>query len=275
MQAGIIGLGLIGGSLGLALKETKLFKSILGYDANPLHQQQALNLGLIDECVSLDEISSSDAIFVAVPLDVVATIINGFKNIAPNQTIIDLGSTKSLIASLIDSSIRKNYVGAHPMSGTEYSGPKAAKKTLFKNNILILTDIEQSGEFQIAFTKDIFVSLGMQIIKMDSHNHDSHIAYISHLPHILSFALANTVLAQEKPENILALIGGGFRDTSRLSKSSPITWCNIFKHNKTHLLKSIGEFEKNIALAKSYIKNEEWNKLEDWMRTANSLYEFL
>ncbi|STQ86188.1 prephenate dehydrogenase [Helicobacter muridarum] len=275
MQAGIVGLGLIGGSLGLALKETRLFKNILGYDVNPLHQQQALNLGLIDECVSLDEISSSDVIFIAVPLDVVATIINGFKNIAPNQTIIDLGSTKSLIASLINSSIRKNYVGAHPMSGTEYSGPKAAKKDLFKNNILILTDTEQSGEFQIAFTKDIFVSLGMQIIKMNSYNHDAHIAYISHLPHILSFALANTVLGQEKPENILALIGGGFRDTSRLSKSSPITWCNIFKHNKTHLLESISEFEKNIALAKTYIKNEEWDKLENWMRMANSLYEFL
>ncbi|RDU73157.1 prephenate dehydrogenase [Helicobacter aurati] len=275
MQAGIIGLGLIGGSLGLALKETRLFQSILGYDSKPLHEQQALHLGLVDECVSLEEISSCAVIFIAVPLDIVATIVNNLVNISSSQTIIDMGSTKSLIHSLINPAIRKNYIGAHPMSGTEYSGPKAAQKGLFKNKIVILTDTEQSGELQLSFAKEIFVSLGMQIIKMDSCNHDAHIAYISHLPHILSFALANTVLAQEKPENILALIGGGFRDTSRLSKSSPITWRDIFKHNRKHLLESIREFEKNIALAKGYIEREEWDKLEDWMRHANSLYEFL
>lgn len=275
MQAGIIGLGLIGGSLGLALKETHIFKSILGYDSKPLHQQQALNLGLIDECVSIQEIAQCDVIFVAVPLDVVAPLINNLNTLSPSQTVIDVGSTKSLINSLIHPTLRKNYIGAHPMAGTENSGPKAAKKDLFKNKILVLTDTEQSGELQVAFAKEIFVSLGMQIVKIDSLSHDAHIAYISHLPHILSFALANTVLAQEKPENILALIGGGFRDTSRLSKSSPITWRDIFKHNKQHLLESIQEFEKNLRLAKNYIAKEEWCKLEEWMKKANSLHDFL
>ncbi len=275
MQAGIIGLGLIGGSLGLALRETKMFKRILGYDKAALHEQQALSLGLVDECASMEEISQCDVIFIAVPLDFVAPIVNDFKDLTPTQTIIDLGSTKHAIHELIESKMRKNYVGAHPMSGTEHSGPKAAQKDLFKNKILILTDIDKSGAFQIAFAKEIFVNLGMQIIKMDSASHDEHIAYISHLPHILSFALANTVLAQEKPENILALIGGGFRSMSRLANSSPITWKDIFKHNKAHLLHSLTDFEKHFTEAKEYVEKEEWDKLIAWMKKANELHNFL
>lgn len=275
MQAGIIGLGLIGGSLGLALRETKMFKRILGYDNNALHEQQALSLGLIDENVNMEEIGQCDVIFIAVPLDFVAKIVNSLENLTTTQTIIDLGSTKHTISELVDSKIRKNYVGAHPMSGTEYSGPKAAKHDLFKNKILILTDIEQSGAFQVAFAKEIFVNLGMQIVKMDSASHDKHIAYISHLPHILSFALANTTLAQEKPENILALIGGGFRSMSRLSNSSPITWRDIFKHNKQHLLDSIIDFEKHFYEAKSYIEKDDWESLVQWMQKANQLHNML
>lgn len=274
VQAGIIGLGLIGGSLGLALKDTNMFKRIVGFDKNPLHEQQALNLGLVDECVDKQEIEQCDVIFVAIPLDNVAPLINTFKQLSPSQTIIDVGSTKSFISTCIHPSIRKNYVGAHPMSGTENSGPKAAKKGLFKNKILILTDTALSGELQVAFAKEIFITLGMQIIKMDSNSHDKHIAYISHLPHIISFALANTVLTQEKPENILALIGGGFRGMSRLANSSPVTWRDIFKHNKMYLLESINEFEKNFSLAKQFIIDEDWEKLQQWMKEANSLHEF-
>lgn len=275
MQAGIIGLGLIGGSLGLALRETKMFKRILGFDSKPLHEQQALSLGLIDECVNKTEIAECDVIFIAIPLDFVSPLINDFTNLSTTQTIIDLGSTKSPINHSIDSKIRKNYVGAHPMSGTEHSGPKAAQKNLFKNKILILTDTQESGEFQVAFAKEIFVSLGMQIIKMDSTSHDKHIAYISHLPHVLSFALANTVLSQEEPENILALIGGGFRSMSRLANSSPITWGDIFKHNRNYLLNALKEFEYHLSYAKTLIMQEDWDNLRKWIMQANTLHDFL
>ena len=117
-----------------------MFKRILGYDKAALHEQQALSLGLVDECASMEEISQCDVIFIAVPLDFVAPIVNAFSDLTPTQTIIDLGSTKHAIHELIESKMRKNYVGAHPMSGTEHSGPKAAQKDLFKNKILILTD---------------------------------------------------------------------------------------------------------------------------------------
>ncbi len=275
MQAGIIGLGLIGGSLGLALKDTKMFKRILGHDSNSLHEKQALTLGLVDECANTEEICECDVIFIAIPLDAVAPLINNFKDISPTQTIIDLGSTKHNINTLIKTEIRKNYVGAHPMSGTENSGPKAAEKDLFKNKILILTDIDKSGAFQIAFAKEIFVNIGMQIIKMDSLSHDKHVAYISHLPHIISFALANTVLSQEEPENILALIGGGFRSMSRLANSSPTTWKDIFKHNKKNLLDSINEFETHFLEAKNLISKEDWESLYKWMQNANTLQKSL
>lgn len=274
MQSGIIGLGLIGGSLGLALKETKLFKRILGYDCNSLHEQQALGLGLVDECVSLEELQQCDVIFVAIPLDSIIPLINSFKDITPTQTIIDLSSAKSSIIQSINPSLRKNYIGAHPMSGTENSGPKAAQKDLFKNQIVILIDVEESGSFQVAFAKEIFINIGMQIIKMDSLNHDKHIAYISHLPHILSFALANTVLSQEEPENILALIGGGFKSMSRLSNSSPITWRDIFKHNKENLLDSIEVFQKHLSEVQDCITKEDWESLYQWIKKANLLHTF-
>ncbi|PAF52023.1 prephenate dehydrogenase [Helicobacter sp. 13S00477-4] len=275
MQAGIIGLGLIGGSMGLALKETKIFKTILGYDTNALHTQQALSLGLVDECVEFDEIQTCDVIFLATPVDAIIQTLQTFDKISTHTTIIDLGGAKEKIINAIPQRIRKNFIGTHPMSGTEFYGPKAAFKDLFKNKIIILTDLEDSGEFQIAFAKEIFISIGMRLIKMNAKDHDKHIALISHLPHIISYALANTVLSQEDPQTILALIGGGFKDMSRISKSSPIMWKDIFKQNKTNLLDSINLFTEELFLAKKLIEEEEWEELKAWMAKANTLQNFM
>ncbi|PAF43094.1 prephenate dehydrogenase [Helicobacter sp. 11S03491-1] len=275
MQAGIIGLGLIGGSMGLALQETKMFKTILGYDINPLHMQQALSLGLVDECVSLNEIQECDVIFLAIPLDGVIQTLENFHNIPSHTTIIDLGGAKEKIAHEIPSGIRKNFIGAHPMSGTEFYGPKAALKDLFKNRIIILTDLENSGEFQVAYAKEIFVSIGMRIIKMNSKEHDQHLALISHLPHVISYALANTVLSRENPQTILALVGGGFKDMSRISKSSPIMWKDVLKQNKENILKSIDLFRKEMFLAEKLIQEDRWEELKEWMAKANTLQNFM
>lgn len=275
MQAGIIGLGLIGGSMGLALRETKMFKTILGYDINPLHNQQALSLGLVDECVELKDIQECDVIFLAIPLDGVIDTLEKFDNISPHTTIIDLGGAKEKIIHSVPKKIRKNFIGAHPMSGTEFFGPKAALKDLFKNKIIILTDLSDSGEFQVAYAREIFISIGMRIVKMDSKEHDWHIALISHLPHIISYALANAVLSQEDPQTILALIGGGFKDMSRISKSSPVMWKDIFKQNKENVLKSLEIFEKEIELGRNLIREEKWEDLKAWMAKANTLQNFM
>lgn len=275
MKAGIVGLGLIGGSMGLALRETKMFKTILGYDIDPLHMQQALSLGLVDECVSLFELQECDVIFLAIPLDGIVEVLGKFEAVLPTTTIIDLGGAKENIAHNIPSAIRKNFIGAHPMSGTEFYGPKAAMKDLFKNKIIVLTDIEESGEFQVVFAREIFVSIGMRIIKMDSSAHDRHVALISHLPHAISYALANTVLSQENPQTILALVGGGFKDMSRISKSSPIMWKDVFKQNKKNILASIELFNKEMMLAQTLISQERWEELKEWMTRANTLENFM
>lgn len=273
MQVGIIGIGLIGGSLGLALKETGMFKRIVGLDNNPLHLQQALSLGLIDESAELEEIKLCDVIFLATPVEAILQILPSLVGVAPHCTIIDLGSTKHLISTSIPLEIRKNFVCAHPMSGTENFGPKAAFKDLLPHHILVLTDLEQSGELQVAMAKEIFVALKMNIIKMDSKSHDNHAAFISHLPHIISYALANTVLSQQNPNDILALAGGGFKDMVRIAKSSPRMWSDISKQNREEILKSLDFFQKEIHYAQTLIQDKKWDELEQWMAKANSLYE--
>ena len=161
MQAGIIGLGLIGVSLGLALRDTKIFKSIVGLDNNPLHLQQALSLGLVDEGVTLEELKQSDVIFIATPVEAILEILPSLVGVAPHCTIIDLGSTKHLISKSVPQAIRKNFVCAHPMSGTENFGPKAAFKELLPHHIVVLTDLQQNGELQIDMEKDIFIKQNM------------------------------------------------------------------------------------------------------------------
>lgn len=275
MQAGIIGLGLIGGSMGLALRESGIFKTLLGYDASPLHSRQALSLGLVDECVELKEIQECDVIFIATPLDGIIATLQKLHAPSPTTTIIDLGGAKQKILDSIPPAIRRNFVAAHPMSGTENYGPNAAQKGLFENKIVILTDLEQSGEFQAALAKQIFVSIGMRLISMSALEHDRHVAFISHLPHVISFALANSVLSQEEPQNILALIGGGFKGMSRLAKSSPIMWRDVFAHNKQNLLDAIDHFGQEMLHAEKLIQEDRWEELIEWMRKANTLHSFM
>ena len=281
-SVGIIGLGLIGGSMGLALRELNdsknapmTFSRIFGYDTNPLHSQQALSLGLVDECVEFEAIEQCDVVFLATPLEAIIETLEKFKHIKNDCTIIDLGGAKQKIIASIPPKIRKNFVAAHPMSGTENFGPNAAIKRLFYNKIVIIADEEHSGKSQLALAKQIFISIGMRIIKMSAKAHDKHTAYISHLPHIISFALANTVLAQEEPQNILALIGGGFKDMSRIAKSSPIMWRDVFAQNKDNLLESIESFGKEMLYAKTLVKEEKWEELVEWMGRANSLHNFM
>ena len=276
LNAGIIGLGLIGGSMGLALREFGGFGCIAGFDSNPLHSQQALSLGLVDECISLEElISDGDVIFLATPVEAIIALLPQLTRIKPSATIIDLGGTKEHIIKHIPDSIRKNFIAAHPMAGTEFYGPKAALPHLFKDSIVILANLHESGEAQIQMAREIFLGIGMKIIKMDAHEHDKHIALISHMPHIISYALANAVLTQENPQTILALIGGGFRSMSRLSKSSPQMWNDIFKQNTQNVLDSITSFQAELQKAKNMLESGDWAGLEAFMTQANKLQEFM
>jgi len=273
---GLIGLGLMGGSLSIALKETQKPYYFLGLDHNKAHCKEALNLGLVDEIVTdLSDLSACNIIFLCIPVDGIIAISKQFKNLNPACTIIDLGSTKEKISQSIPSHIRTNFVTAHPMTGTEKFGPTAAVEKLYKDKVVVLCDIEKSGEHQQEVAKNIFKDLGMKLVYMGAKEHDKHAAYISHMPHALSFALANSVMKQEAKESILTLAGGGFKDMSRIAKSSPNMWEDVFRQNKDNLLEAIYTFESELKKCRKMVENEEWETLNTWMSEANALHNIL
>lgn len=275
MKIGIIGLGLMGGSLGLALKEKRIAQMIIGDDNNPIHRRQALSLGLVDECLDLQGVLECDVVFLCTPVDSIVEIINNIKTLKPNQIIIDFGGVKREIIAAIPKNLRTHFVSMHPMVGTENFGPKAAFKDLYKNQIMIFVDINDSGEMQTNLAREICINLEMNIIKMDSKSHDRHTAFISHMPHILSYSLANSVLKQEKAQDIVAVAGGGFKGMVRIAKSSGIMWSAIAKQNKDEILKAIEVFESELKNAKDMISSDRFDELCEWMSEANKLREIL
>lgn len=272
----IVGLGLMGGSLGLSLKKLYPNTTIYGYDHNETHQIEALKLKLVDKIINtVDEIKCCDVIFLSIPVDAIIATNKELIGISKHTTIIDMGSTKEQICNEIPISIRSNLVASHPMTGTENSGPSAAIDDLYKNKTVVLCDVEKSGERQLNIAQDIFGKLNMNMVYMDSSSHDKHAAFISHTPHAISFALANSVMNQEDHKSIIALAGGGFRDMSRIAQSSPNMWEAIFRQNKNNILESIECFKSELEKCQDMIKNEKWEELQEWMRKANNLHNIL
>ncbi|WP_297440787.1 prephenate dehydrogenase [Sulfurimonas sp.] len=275
MNIAIIGLGLMGGSLALSLKKLDFVETIVGYDHNEKHQSDALRLGLVERIVTFDELKSFDVIFLAIPVNGIIASLNTLKDVSEHITIIDLGSTKEKIVASVPPEIRKNFVAAHPMTGTENFGPEAAIEGLYEDKAVVLCDLEDSGALQKKTARKIFKALGMKKYFMGSHEHDRHAAFISHMPHAISYSIANTVLKQENKHNILALAAGGFRSMSRLAKSSPDMWTDVFKQNKENLLEAINLFEAELDNLKHDIENEEWEKVHQEMTNANKLHDIL
>jgi prephenate dehydrogenase len=275
MNIAIVGLGLMGGSLALSLKKVDFVKSIVGVDHNKEHQKEALKLNLVEKIVNFDELVNYDVIFLAIPVDGVIASLKNLTEVKESTTIIDLGSTKELIVSSVPPKIRKNFVAAHPMTGTENFGPSAAIEGLYTNKVVVLCDLEESGEFQSSVAKKIFTALEMKQYFMKAKEHDRHAAFISHMPHAISYSLANTVMKQENKHNILALAAGGFRSMSRLAKSSPYMWEDIFKQNRTNLLEAIELFEDELKLLKENVINEEWEKVNATMSDGHKLHDIL
>jgi len=275
MRAGIIGLGLIGGSLGLALKKTKLISEVVGIDHNISHCEEALALGLVQEIVSFDEIKQCDIIFLAIPVEAIIETLQELTDIPSTTTIVDLGSTKAKIVQSVPQIIRQNFVAAHPMAGTEKFGPSAAVDGLFQGAVVVLCDFDKTGQIHKERAIGVFSHIGMKIVFMDAIAHDRHAAFISHLPHAISYALANSVMGQEDPKSILLLAGGGFRDMSRIAKSSPQMWSQVFKQNRSNLLESIEMFEKELLKVKKIVENEDWEELYGWMQNATTIHKIL
>jgi prephenate dehydrogenase len=276
MRVGIIGLGLMGGSLSLAMREQYDELEVIGLDHNDQHCIEALKLGLVDKVVdTLDEVKAVDVLFLSVPVDGIIAILQDLSPLPKAMTVVDLGSTKARIVASVPESIRPNFVAAHPMTGTEKFGPSAAIDDLYRGKAVVLCDLEESGTHQQEAVKRIFADIGMKIFYMGAEAHDRHAAIISHMPHALSYALANSVMTQEDPKAIIALAGGGFRDMSRIAKSSPAMWRDIFEQNQDNLLEAIDSFTDELAVCRRLVAEEKWDALSAWMAEANTLHEIL
>ena len=275
-KIGIVGLGLMGGSFSIALQETSDAFYFVGLDHNQAHCEEALQLGLVDEIAeTLDTIKRCDVIILTIPVDGIIAVAKALTDIDPQCTIIDFGSTKKKISESIPSDIRENFVTAHPMTGTEKFGPSAAEKDLYTDKVVVLCDMEKSGIHQQETAKKLFSDIKMNLVFMGAEEHDRHAAFISHMPHALSYSLANAVMKQEASTSIVALAGGGFKDMSRIAKSSPNMWEDIFRQNKNNLLEAICSFQSELKKCQKMVENGEWENLNKWMKDANTLHDIL
>ncbi len=278
MKVAIIGLGLMGGSLGLCLKENKFISCVLGHDIDKENANLALKRGLIHELMgefSVEILASCDIVVLATPVDAIVSLLSSLETLPQNTTIIELGSTKGEVVAATPSALKPHIIYAHPMCGTENSGAGAAFKQLYEGAVCVLCDSEAADDLHQKRAVEIFSHLGMKIVFMNSRDHDHHTAIISHLPHAISFALANFVMKEEDKRNIVHLGSSSFKGMSRIAKSSPAMWESIFLQNKGNLIKSIEHFQKELEFCKQMIANEDKAALNSWMSSANKLREIL
>ena len=274
----IVGVGLIGGSLALQLHDKKISSKLIGVESSTIHAEKAVELELVDEILPLEEaIKQSDVIILAIPVDKMVTLLPLLLDQITDQIVIDLGSTKSQLAeSVRDHPKRGRYVAAHPMWGTEYSGPQAAVKGAFEKVAVVICNAKDSDNDALEWTKQMFTKIGMRIVEMDAAAHDLHAAYVSHIAHITSFALANTVLEKEKEEEaIFELASGGFESTVRLAKSNASMWVPIFLQNRENVLDVLNEHIAQLKKFKSCLEKENYAYLLELIEHANKIRAIL
>lgn len=279
MTVTIVGVGLISGSFALAMKEKGFAKKVIGVSRTEASLQKALRLGIIDEAMPLpDAVKQSDLIYVAIPVDVTIPVMQQVMDlINEKQIVADAGSTKeALCKKLEDHPMRKRFVATHPMWGTEFSGPEAAVRGAFEGRACVICEKEKSDVDAIELVEKLYRSLGMHLLYMDAEAHDLHAAYVSHISHITSFALANTVLEKEREEDaIFELASAGFESTVRLAKSNPAMWAPIFMQNRENVLDVLNEHISQLRKFKSSLEKENLEYLTELMENANKIKRIL
>jgi len=277
-KVAIIGLGLIGGSLAKSLRANSVFNHFIGVDNNPSHTARALELGLVDEVMDLDDaIANSEFIILAVPVNIAEIMASQILDKLTDQTLIDVGSTKEgILAAVKNHDKRNQFVATHPMAGTEFSGPDAAVEDLFNQKAVIICDARSSDADRVEAVEDIYKKIGADVKYMEGEEHDVSAAYVSHISHLSSFALALTVLNKEKnAENITTLASGGFESTVRLAKSNQDTWEAIFSANKNNVLEVMDNYIENMILFKHAIKSGNSEVVKTLIRQANEVKKVL
>ena len=274
----IIGIGLIGGSMALDIKDIYNNATIFGMDANEKNLEEALQLGIINQKATENDLINADLVLVSVPVDVGLVILPQILDKIGEQTLVfDVGSTKFPICEAIEKhKNRRNFLACHPIAGTEFSGPKAAVKGLFEGKTNIICEVEKTTFKLQEKALDLFHKMGMRIRYMDSKSHDKHIAYVSHLSHISSFMLGKTVIEKEKDEqDIFDMAGSGFESTVRLAKSSPAMWTPIFKQNKKEVVNALEEYILNLTHFKELLEKDKYEEVYHEMQNTNRIKEIL
>lgn len=278
MKVGIIGLGLIGGSMAIDLKKRDFATKIYGYDQSELHAKTALHLGIVDELGSLEAtVRSSELVILAIPADATLKVLPKVLDIINDQIVTDVCSIKGNLAERVKyHEKRSNYVAAHPMAGTEHTGPWAAHSGLFDGKAVILCDVENSDEEALRQVRNMYDHLHMRPVYMNSFNHDAHAAYVSHISHISSFALALTVLDKERNEkNIFDLASGGFDSTVRLAKSSADMWTPIFAQNADNVVTVLDTYINKLEQFREAIKASDKHTIHELINESNKIKKVL
>lgn len=278
MKIYVIGTGLIGGSLALGAKDFYDNAKIYGIDSNENHLQEAIKLGIIDEVAVFEDLTNADYVILSVPVDVSLEFLPKVLDVIPESAIVfDVGSTKNPICEAVaNHPRRRNFMAAHPIAGTEFSGPSAAIRGLFQDKTNIICEVEKTTFKLQEKALELFKSMGMRIRYMDPKSHDKHIAYVSHLSHISSFMLGKTVINKEKSEqDIFDMAGSGFESTVRLAKSSPAMWTPIFKQNKKQVIKTLEEYISNLSNFKELLANDDYDAIYNEMQGVNKIKEIL
>jgi len=278
MKVGIIGLGLIGSSLALKISEAYNDITIYGEDISESNLNYTIENRIISNKLEEKDYSKLDILFVAIPVDQVLKVLSPILDkVGENTLVVDLGSTKKPICDLVNSNQnRRKFLAAHPIAGTEFSGPMSADSSLFDNKTIILCETEKTENRLLNIAKDLFLSIGMSIKEMTADEHDKHIAYVSHLSHITSFMLGKTVMDKEKDEEtIYDMAGSGFESTVRLGKSSPSMWTPIFNQNKKNIIDALDEYLKNIKNFKHLIETDNLSEMFNEMKKINGIKNIL
>lgn len=279
MRVAVVGLGLIGGSFALALKDKSIASSVVGVEANAANAEAALRLGLVEKVLPLNEaVEGADLVALAVPVDAIPQLaIKVLNRVTDNQIVIDMGSTKEELCEIISQHPRRGrFVATHPMWGTEYSGPEAATVESFAGRAVVICQKEMSDSKAVECIEDIYRKLGMTVLEMNPEQHDLHTAYVSHISHITSFILSTTVLEKEREEEaIFNLAGGGFDSTVRLAKSSAETWIPIFMQNKYNVLDVLREYIHQLNLFRKALEKDDTEALKQIITKANEIKKVL
>ncbi len=252
-KVAVVGTGLIGGSLALFIKKNKLAREVVGVAEHKASLALAIKMKAIDKgSLTLDIIKGADLLILATPVDTIIALKSEIhKNLGNDCVVTDVASTKEKIASLLEKDFR-NYVGSHPLAGSEKRGIENARPDIFKGSLCILTPTKKTRKIALAKIKALWLKAGARIVMLAPKAHDKALSFTSHLPHIAAFSLINSV-----PLNFLKLSSGGLKDTTRVALSSPALWQGIFLTNKNELLMALTHFEKNLRVIKKAIRSND------------------